>query len=559
VRASYRMRAVRFRTGVKNRLHDCGVTMLMMRVILAAWILASGVLLAQTVEGNVVSAVTGAGIPAITVFVRQVNERPYEATTDSKGRFQIDGVKDGAYTATYMDGVPLPRNFWPVPNSWDGNGQPSPFQVTSGAGVVHLEVKMQPIGKLAGRVLDPAGKPVPNANLWLVSGGSGCKWPSCVSFSEQSKTNEKGEYSVTDVRVPGPWRVSATAPLSWTPPEPRDDRRLGWAQTFYPGVTDPQLAAEVMVRPGGDLWNVDIKLAAVPVHRIRGVLLDLGGDPAPKVTVALSKGFGPVVRQDTKNDGTFEFASVVDDEWRVSASVNKDGVKLWAAQWIRLKDDDLNNVELRLAAPFSIHGKAVTEVPDGLPAPKLPTIEIGLAAGAGLPSDPQGNTFQTSDTDGQGEFTIEDVFPGPYLIEVFADSPTAPYYLDSIRLGSREALDSDVPIVSDARPVTVTYKLGGGTVRGNIEACGAARVLLIPQDPARRRRNFILSTSCGKTGGFEFSGVRPGEYYGIAIKSGSPTPWSEFILDDELLKQAGRVSVRGNESTAAEIRVIAWQ
>jgi hypothetical protein len=63
--------------------------------------------------------------------------------------------------------------------------------------------------------------------------------------------------------------------LSWNPPEPRDDRKLGWAQTFYPGVTDPQLAAEVMVRPGVDLWNLDIKLAAVPVHRISGVLLDL--------------------------------------------------------------------------------------------------------------------------------------------------------------------------------------------------------------------------------------------------------------------------------------------
>jgi hypothetical protein len=60
-----------------------------------------------------------------------------------------------------MEGVPLPRNFWPVPNS--------------ATGPVRLEVKMQPIGKLSGRVLDAAGKPVPNAGLWLVWRGSGCK------------------------------------------------------------------------------------------------------------------------------------------------------------------------------------------------------------------------------------------------------------------------------------------------------------------------------------------------------------------------------------------------
>ena len=68
---------------------------------------------------------------------------------------------------------------------------------------------------------------------------------------------------------------------SWSPPESRDDQRLDWAQTFYPGVTDPRLALKVIV-PGGDLWNVDIKLAAVPVHRIRGRVLDVRGDPVPR-------------------------------------------------------------------------------------------------------------------------------------------------------------------------------------------------------------------------------------------------------------------------------------
>jgi hypothetical protein len=211
---------------------------------------------------------------------------------------------------------------------------------------------------------------------------------------------------------------------------------------------------------------------------------------------------------------------------------------------------------LRLTAPFSIYGKAVVEVPDGILAPKLPTIRIALT-GARLLSDPPASNFQSAgDTEGQVEITIEDVFPGTYLIEAWTDSPTAPYYLDTIRLGDREALESDVPILSDAQPVTVVYKPGGGMVRGNIEACGAARIFLIPQDPARRRRNFILSTTCGQAGGFEFSGVRPGEYYGIAILSANPTPQYGGMLDDGVLKQASRVSVRGNESTAADIPLV---
>jgi len=160
-----------------------------------------------------------------------------------------------------------------------------------------------------------------------------------------------------------------------------------------------------------------------------------------------------------------------------------------------------------------------------------------LASGTGLLSDPQANTFLTSYPDAQGGFTIEDVFPGPYLIEAPPDSPPAPYYLDSIRLGNHEALESNVPILSDAEPLTFTYKLDGGNVRGTIEDCGAARVLLIPQNPALCRGAFIRTTSCAPNGGFEFSPVRPGEYFGFAIAWWSPTLWYGAVPDDGLLSR----------------------
>jgi hypothetical protein len=74
----------------------------MLRVILAAWILAAAAgvsqigaqIVAQTVEGHVVNSATGA---------------------DSQGRFQIEAVKLGAYTAHYWA-----HDFWPVPNNQAG-------------------------------------------------------------------------------------------------------------------------------------------------------------------------------------------------------------------------------------------------------------------------------------------------------------------------------------------------------------------------------------------------------------------------------------------------------
>lgn len=519
----------------------------MLRAIAAAWILAALPLAAQTVEGHVVNSATGGGIPGVAVNLVQTGKSVYSATTDFQGRFRIAAVKDGVYTAQYRA-----PGFWPVPNILDGGSQPS-FQVATGGEPAHIEAQMQPIPRISGRVLDAAGRPVPNATLWLLWESRGCNVPSCFPFSHQSKTGTKGEYIMGDPEVPGTWLLSATAPSSWNPPEPRDDQPLGWAQTFYPGVTDLQLAARIIVLPGGELSNLDIKLAAVPVHRIRGTVLNVRGDPVPKVTVTLHKGFGPSLDQRTRDDGTFEFGPVADDEWRLSTAADKDGVKLWAAQSVRIKGHDLENIELRLTPPFSIHGMIVMEVPEGVLAPKPPMVMLAVnAGGARLATTP---SILRGNPDANGGFTIQNVYPGPYQV-ILPEPPPQPYYLDSIRLGDHDALESDVPILSGALPLTVTYKPGGGTVRGNIEAGGAGHILLIPQDSARRRIGFMRETACVQNGRFEILAVRPGEYYGVAIAADSPTPWYAAMWDDSLLNHAIRVTVRANESTSAEFRLI---
>ena len=105
----------------------------------------------------------------------------------------------------------------------------------------------------------------------------------------------------------------------------RSAARLG--ANFYPGVTDPQLAVRVIVRIGGETSNLDIKLAAVPVHRIRGVVRDVSGNPVSKAAVTLRKGFGsPALTRNTRGDGTFEFEAVAEGEWRISTNVDQGGL-----------------------------------------------------------------------------------------------------------------------------------------------------------------------------------------------------------------------------------------
>jgi uncharacterized GH25 family protein len=535
-----------------------------LRVILIALMLAAVAFAAQTVDGHVVNSLTGIDIPGVAVNLIQAGDVAYSATTDSQGHFRIEAVKAGAYTASY-----LARGFWPIPNLFvdedferkcgrcfqvERGGQP--FQVSAGD-PVRLEIKMAPIGKISGRVLDYLDEPVPNASLQLHWGENWfCKMPSCSGISRQTRTNEKGEYSVTDLDVPGAWMLSAIASASWKPPESRDGQRLDWAQTFYPGVTDPQLAVRVMVRAGGEISNLDIKLAAVPVHRIRGVVLDVSGNRMPKATVTLSKDVGsPALVRNTRGDGTFEFETVADGEWRISTNVDQPGHKLWAAQWVQLKAHDLENLELRPTTPFAIQGKVVMEVAEGVLAPEPPNVILAFTAGAaGLAARPAG-AFLTGIPDAKGDFQIQNVYPGPYQI---LPGPSPPqYYLDSIRVGGHDALESGVEILPGAQPLTVTYKLGGGTVRGTVEKCAGGTVRLLPHDKAMWRQGFELFAPCDSNDRYAIAAVRPGDYYALVMAGDSAIPWYATTWDDDsLVNTASTITVRAGENSSADLRAI---
>jgi hypothetical protein len=135
-------------------------------------------------------------------------------------------------------------------------------------------------------------------------------------------------------------------------------------------------------------------------------------------------------------------------------------------------------------------------------------------------------------------------------------SPT-PYYLDSVRLNGADVPASGVQILSADQPLILTYKRNGGTVRGTIEGCSEGVVFLVPQDLALRSYSFIPETSCGPNGRFEITAVRPGEYYGFAVAKDSAVRVSPTELDRNLINQSIRVTVRANEATLADLRLIA--
>src|SRR5580700_159389 len=79
----------------------------------------------QTVEGDVVSSRTGAGIAGVKVAIEQMEKTVYSTTTNSQGHFHIENVKDGAYSAPFSA-----PEYWP--EYWNGTSAQPRFEMSAG-------------------------------------------------------------------------------------------------------------------------------------------------------------------------------------------------------------------------------------------------------------------------------------------------------------------------------------------------------------------------------------------------------------------------------------------
>jgi hypothetical protein len=513
-----------------------------------------GPAVAQTVEGNVVNSVTGNGIAGVKVELFWSGDLAYSTTTDAQGHFLFDHVQDGAYTAGYSSPDYEFEDMFREP------GGPRTIRVTAGGNPVKLLAHMMPMGKLSGRVVDGRGEAVPKAQVEI----------SAPWMQMAIPADAQGKFELHQFLFPGGYTLSAAPPPGLKPPdpepapeahaEPDSGRVQAWARTWYPGATVPEAASKIVLPPGGEVSDIELKLRAVPAHAVRGVLLHPDGKPAPKIEITLD-GSPQDLRAESKPDGAFEFPAVVDGEFYLAADMEvpsgPHGAKLRAGQWLEIAGHEREGLKLQLNAPFTVRGKVVMEAPQGMAAPRF-TRFVTLAPvdrrpGFRLPNPPPHNS-----PDADGNFSLENVYPGVYQIRAL---PPPAYYLDAVRFGDSEMASPEVELSSGAAPITLVFKTNGGTVRGTVEQCASGGVVLVPQDPAMRWPDLIREARCDGApsgpGRYEITAVRPGEYYVLALAGDGSTPFWTPKWDDGLLSQAGKVTVRAGEASSADLRAIA--
>jgi 5-hydroxyisourate hydrolase-like protein (transthyretin family) len=510
--------------------------------------------LAQAVEGHVVNSATGDGIADIEVRIHQGAIVVSTLSTDASGRFTVHDLTDGDYTATYAT-----REYSPSitdsrpPFLMKKEGNEQPFHVSAGADGVKLEARMMPYGRIAGRVIDGWGEPVASARL-LLTGSRGLLL---------INADGHGDFDIHESLRPGAYKLSAAPVGHLKPPDPDADtgQPQRWARTYYPGVESEELASEIILHSGVDVTGIEIKLAAVPVHSIRGTITYPDDTPAAKITIRLGEGLPGLLAQSTQSreDGTFQFKDVTDGLHEITAVATAGDINLRVSQLVEVAGQDLDRVNIALAAPFTVTGKVILETPEGRPTPAPPGA-VSLGEVSRRPHDAMFRRSHWANPDAKGDFNITSLYPGTYIVS--AGAPANPleapagYFLDSIRAGDVELPDRVVRL-TEPLPITLIYKTNGGTVRGTVEHCASGVVWLFPRDATLHARNFAISAACHASDQYEIDAVRPGEYYAVALSAANPSPFSDGILEETLIALATSVTVRAGEMALADLHLIA--
>jgi hypothetical protein len=417
------------------------------------------------VEGTLTNSITHAPIPAVIVTL--LGPARYNDTTDETGAFHIDQVRPGKYVLNIVKaGYVLPLS------------QHATFQID---GDTRLSVEMDPLSTVEGRVRYPDGRPAPRATVWLGVYPNGAP--------RNAMADAGGHFLFDDVK-PGQYFLCAAAASG----DPKAEGEI-WAATYFPSSTDSTGAEPIRVDIGISPMQ-EIRLRSVPARHIRGIVRDETGRPAGGVAVTMRGDDSPSTT--TADDGTFDLLTR-DGDWRLTAA-RKDGyIERQGLAKVTVARHDIENLEIRLALPFSLPFVIDREAPPNGPARPVPSMLFLMREDRPSLVHPAGDT-------------IPNLYPGRYRIQALNGGPGV--YVESTKLGEVDVYGRFFDLWDGSVPLRITYKFGAPVVRGVVESGEGARIVVFTADESSES---YQSFTAGRGGSFQFE-VRPGDYYIVALE-----------------------------------------
>jgi beta-lactamase regulating signal transducer with metallopeptidase domain len=467
----------------------------------------------------------------------------FTAISDNNGRFTIRNVLAGDYFVQ-----PAREGFFdPALGIGGPRGPRLGISVKAGM-TTETTVDLVSGGVMSGRVVDANGQPIQDAIVDALAMTYQNGYPVLRAITTKT-TDDEGEYRLfwlvpgeyyLQVAVPppagaGPGPVNPTAPSQFS----------GATRTFYPGTIDVGGATPLTIRSGDKLSGLDIQVRPASLARVSGTFTTtipaeetaqqaavLSANPglqrptlmlvsrnsnSPDVTGGGARAVGVV--QLNNGVGQFQTQGIPPGSYilmgRIPESNAQGGAGFaFGRAYIEVGNEDISNVAIKVDHSINVSGKVTV---NGR-APQTPvrvTLRVDDASmKLGIYST-LSTRYVASDKD--GVFTMIQVPPGPYHIDIGPGLPNN-LYLADVRQSARSVFDSGLEITSQVPdPIEVVLSSGAGTVDGVVQDSAGkpvvgATVVLAPPENRRQNRVLFHQAMTDKTGRFTLHNIAPGNY-----------------------------------------------
>jgi protocatechuate 3,4-dioxygenase beta subunit len=481
-----------------------------------------------SVTGTVTNSLTGAPVLRAHVILRG-GQQKFGALTNGEGKFSIAGIPPGSYLVTAERvGFAPPAVSFRAPQ----------LALRAGDAKDSVDVKLTPVGAIAGRVLDADGEPIQSVDVSAEGPQS----------QESAITDNKGQYRI-DGLAPGKYRLKATPEQRHLPPELRTDgsKEFHYMATFYPSVATSKGATRVAVAPGGEVSGIDIALLSTPLIEVSGKVLDVPAG-AKGLSIDVTRYEGTEFADDfpvpgVKADGSFVIWGLDPGKYSVTAEVGSNGgSSLQSAPFeLEVGSSNIEHVELRFIPPFDLTGQLQFEDEQAKEAPKMAdssrrAMERQLSL---QPLHEAGMMTPQAEIGEDDSFKLENVEAGRYRVQLSLGNAA---YVKSLRLGAVET-DGDILDVrngSGGGVLTLMVSTATGEINGTVSdskgPVADAMVVLLAESG---NESEAMSTDPG--GHYSLKHLRPGKYRLVAggdeammMNRGALEEYEDFVATVEL-------------------------
>ena len=556
-----------------------------------------------TLSGRVLKGDTGAAVKRARVRLAGQDTREGRTVqTDDTGRYLFTDLEAGRYTVTVSKAGFITLAY--------GQQHPRqaalPIQVDAGRQLRNVDIALPRGSVITGQVVDEDGEPMPRAVVQVLRYvyRQGQRQ---IEPAGNDQTDDRGQFRVFDLE-PGQYYVSLTLPRRrdgfggggpggrgarggrggpggrggragfgdragfgggplGAPEAAEDPDTVGFAPTYYPGVTMLREATPLTIGLSQEMSGVNFAAQLVRMARVGGMVFGPDGSPARGTQVLLVSAElmgrmpGSMLAGRVDRDGYFDIRSVPPGSYTVQALSGRgrrDRDRVFASQRIAVNGQDTTDLTMLLRHGAEIRG---TLTFDGIQMPDPSDLERLLVTTSPLnptPFEQRGGTDAGADAD--GSFVLSDIGGGARLIRI--DRLPEGLQLKAVYVEGRDVIDAprDFGAGQTISGVTLVLtdqitELTGMVHDEGGDALTECTIIAFPADDGlwQPQSRHIKASRPDQYAKYRIRGLPPGAYLISVVEVVEQGEWFDPRFLGDLRRRAARVTLRDGESKSLDL------